>query len=140
MLLLLLSCQQPPEEAVQHGGITFIPMEAKHLPDLNEPRCGYALVWTGDHILVIGGRKDSYNNAPQNIVDQLKGESFEVDLLSEWHPQTPLDRNVQADAYRLAEHTFLIPALANGRPLGFNLLFGHVLDCFRHTNGLVDGR
>ena len=63
-----------------------------------------------DNAWIIGGKIDSYNNTPQNIVDQLKGEPFEVDLLSEWHPQTPLDRNVQADTYRVSEHAFLIPA------------------------------
>lgn len=271
MLLLLLSCQQPPEEAVQHGGITFIPMEAKHLPDLNEPRCGHALVWTGDHILAIGGHTTgfvmsttaeyfqsgrwhtiptlyphdtplalvlndgdvlvgggyeknlgigqtygmeryhpethsfspayamdrkrahasgleletgeilisgnwyatdvteiyidtveakwidtaadnrsypfllpvtndnvwivggtygSYGPGTQNIVDQIKGAPFSVDLLAEWLPQTPMDRNVQAEACRLTERTFLIPALNAERqwaPLlvdstGFSLL------------------
>ena len=252
LLLLLLSCQQPPKEAVQHGGITFVPMKAKRLPDLNEPRGGHALVWASDHILAIGGHtigfvmsttaeyyesgrwhtiptiylhdtpvalvlKDgdvlvgggyeknlgigqtygmeryhpkthsfspayamdrkrahasglelengeilisgnwyatdvteiyldtveakridtaadnrsypfllpvtndnvwiiggtygSYGPGTKNMVDQTKGEPFSVDLLAEWYPQTPMDRNVQADAYRLVEHTFLIPAL-----------------------------
>ena len=250
LLVLMLSCQQPPE-VVQQGDITFFPMAAKRLPDLNDARSGHALVWAGDHILtigghttgfiptataeyyeggrwhtlptlyphdtpfalvlndgdvlvgggyesifgvgqtcgvecyhpathsftpkpivdkkrahasalelenglvvisgnwcatdfteiysdsgedlrtdtasdnrsypfilpvgkdnawVIGGRIGSYSNALQNIVDQLKGEPFEVDLLSEWHPQSPLDRNVQADAYRVGENAFLIPA------------------------------
>ena len=63
-----------------------------------------------DNAWIIGGKIDSYNNTPQNIVDQLKGEPFKVDLLSEWHPQNPLDRNVQADTYRVSEHAFLIPA------------------------------
>ena len=270
LLLLLLSCQQPPER-VKHGDITFVPMEAKRLPNLNEPRGGHALVWAGDHILAIGGHttgfvrsstaeyfdgrrwhtipslyphdtplalvlKDgdvlvgggyeknlgigqtygmeryhpethsfspayamdrkrahasglelengkilisgnwyatdvteiysdtvdaqwidtaadnrsypfllpvtndnvwivggtygSYGPGTQNIVDQTKGAPFSVDLLAEWLPRTPMDRNVQADAYRLAEHTFLIPALnAEGQwaPLlvdstGFSLL------------------
>lgn len=251
LLLLLLSCQQPPE-MVQHDDNTFVSMEAKRLPDLNEPRGGHALVWVGDHILaigghttgfvptataeyyeggqwhtiptlyphdtpfalvlkdgdvlvgggyessfgvgrtwgvecyhpathsfapkpimdrkrahasavelenshivisgnwytadfteiynfsdtvvrgdstsenrsypiilpvskdnvwIIGGRKDSYNNTPNNVVDQLKGKPFAVDLLTEWHPQTPIDRNIQADACRMAGNTFLIPAL-----------------------------
>ena len=250
LLLLMLSCQQTPED-VQHGGITYVPMETKRLPDMNEPRAGHALVWTGDHILaigghttgfvrsstaeyfdggrwrtiptlyphdtpfalvlndgdvlvgggyendfgvgrtfgvecyhpathsftskpimdqkrahasalelengevvisgnwyttditeiynfsgstvrvdtasdnrsypiilpvtkdnawMIGGRVDSYNNTPTQVVDQLKGEPFSVDLLTEWHPQTPLDRNMQASACRVAEHTFLILA------------------------------
>ena len=249
-LLLLLSCQQTPED-VQHEGITYVPMETKRLPDMNEPRMGHALVWAGDHILavgghntgfvrsstaeyfdggrwhtiptlyphdtpfglvlndgdvlvgggyendfgvgrtfgvecyhpathsftskpimdqkrahasalelengevvisgnwyttditeiynfsdstvrvdtasgnrsyplilpvtkdnvwIIGGRVDSYNNTPTNVVDQLKGEPFSVDLLTEWHLRTPLDRNLQADACRIAENTFLILA------------------------------
>ena len=249
-LLLLLSCGQQPE-AVQHDGISFVPMETKRLPDMNVPRSGHALVWAGDHLLaigghttgfiatataeyykggrwhllstiyphdtpfalvlndgdvlvgggyedsfgvgrtfgvecyhpathgftskpimdqkrahasalelengevvisgnwyatdfteiynfsgsavrvdttsenrsypillpvakdnvwIIGGRVDSYNNTPTNVVDQLKGEPFSVELLTEWHPQTPLDRNMHAQACRLAEHTFLIPA------------------------------
>ena len=200
VLLLLLSCQQSPED-VQHGDITFVPMVAKRLSDMNEPRGGHAMVWTGDHILAIGGHttgfvmsttaeyfesgrwhtiptiyphdtpvalvlKDgeilisgnwyatdvteiyldtmeaqwidtaadnrsypfllpvtndnvwivggtygSYGPGTQNVVDQTKGEPFTVDLLVEWLPQTPTDRNVQADAYRLAEHSFLIPAM-----------------------------
>ena len=85
---------------------------------------------TKDNVWIIGGRVDSYNNTPTNIVDQLKGEPFTVDLLAEWHPQTPLDRNTRADACRIAENTFLIPALdANGQyaPMlvdssGFSLL------------------
>lgn len=250
LLLLLLSCQQPPE-AVQHDGITYLPMETKRLPDMNEPRSGHGLVWAGDHLLavgghttgfipsttaeyfeggswhslstlyphdtpfaivlndgdvllgggyesnfgvgrtwgvecyhpatrsfapkpildrkrahasalelengqivisgnwyatdfteiynatdstvwidtasdnrsypiilpvtkdnvwIIGGRVDSYNNTPTNIVDQLKGEPFSVDLLAEWHPQSPLDRNLRAAVCHVAENTFLIPA------------------------------
>ena len=252
-LLLLLSCGQQPE-AVQHDGISFVPMETKRLPDMSEPRTGHALVWAGDHILAVGGHttgfvrsstaeyfdggrwhsiptlyphdtpfvlalndgdvlvgggyendfgvgrtfgvecyhpathsftskpimdqkrahasalelengevvisgnwyttditeiynfsgstvrvdttsenrsypillpvtKDnvwiiggtygSYGSSTQNIVDQLKGESFAVDLLAEWHPRTPLDRNMQAHACRVTEHTFLIPAQNN---------------------------
>lgn len=270
LLLLLLSCQQPLE-VVQHGDITFVPMEAKRLPDMNEPRSGHALVWAGDHLLAIGGHttgfvptataeyyesgqwhtlptlyphdtpfalvlengdvlagggyesnfgvgqtwgvecyhpathsftpkpimdrkrahasaleledgnivisgnwyatdfteiynatdntvradtasenrsypiilpitKDnvwiiggtygSYGNRTQNIVDQIKGEPFSVDLLAEWQPQTPLDRNMHANACRVAENSFLIPALnADGQcaPIlvdstGFSLL------------------
>lgn len=252
-LLLLLSCGQQPE-AVQHDGISFVPMETKRLPDMNVPRSGHALVWAGDHFLAIGGHttgfiptataeyykggrwhllstiyphdtpfalvlndgdvlvgggyedsfgvgrtfgvecyhpathsftskpimdqkrahasalelengevvisgnwyatdctefynsshdtvrvdttsdnrsypillpvaKDnvwiiggtygSYGSSTQNIVDQLKGESFAVNLLAEWHPRTPLDRNMQAHACRVTEHAFLIPAQNN---------------------------
>ena len=271
MTILLMSCQPLPDE-VRHGDITFVPMESKRLPDLNEARGGHALVWTGDHLLavgghttgfvrsttaeyfesgrwhtistlyphdtpfalvlkngdlligggyesdfgvgrtfgvecyhpathsftpkpimdkkrahasalelddgtvvisgnwyttdfteiynstdstvstdstsedrsypiilpitkdnvwIIGGRKDSYNNnTPNNLVDQLKGEPFAVDLLAKWHPQTPIDRNMNAHACRVAENAFLIPALnADGQcaPLlvdstGFSLL------------------
>lgn len=249
IFLLLLSCQQAPE-VVQHGDIAFLPMEAKRLPDMNEPRSGHALVWADNHLLAIGGHtkgfvptataeyyeggrwhtlptlyphdtpfalvmengdvlvgggyessfgvgqtygvecyhpathsftpkpimdrkrahasaleledgrivisgnwwasdltelyngdsvwtdttsdnrsypiilpitKDSvwiiggtygsYGSGTQNIVDQIKGEPFSVDLLAEWRPQTPRDRNRQADACRVAENTFLIPAL-----------------------------
>ena len=251
LLLLLLSCQQPPE-MVQHGGFTFVPMKAKRLPDMNEARTGHALVWTGDHLLaigghttgfvrsstaeyfkggrwqtiptfyphdtpfalvlkdgdvligggyesdfgvgrtfgvecyhptthsftpkpimnqkrahaaalelddgtvvisgnwyatdfteiynatdttvstdttsenrsypiilpitkdivwIIGGRKGSYNDTPNHLVDQLKGEPFAVDLLTEWRPQTPVDRNMNAHACCVTENSFLIPAL-----------------------------
>ena len=270
LFLLLLSCQQPPE-VVQHGNITYVPMETKRLPDMNEARSGHALVWADDHILaigghttgfvrsstaeyfdggrwrtiptlyphdtpfalllndgdvlvgggyendfgvgrtfgvecyhpathsftskpimdqkrahasalelengdivisgnwyttdcteiynfsdstmrvdttsdnrsypfllpitndnvwIIGGTYGSYGIGTQNIVDQTKGEPFSVDLLAEWHPQTPIDRNVQADAYRVADNTFLIlavndqkqyaPLLVDSR--GFSLL------------------
>lgn len=60
---------------------------------------------------IIGASCDSYGRATENIVDQIKGESFRVDLLDKWHPQSPLDRNVQADAYRVAENAFLILAV-----------------------------
>ena len=79
---------------------------------------------------MVSGTIGSYGDTPQNIVDQLKGESFEVELLAQWHPQTPLDRNVQADAYRVADNTFLILAVNDQKqyaPLlvdrsGFSLL------------------
>ena len=79
---------------------------------------------------MVRGSIGSYGGAPQNIVDQLRGEPFEVELLAQWHPQTPLDRNVQADAYRVAENTFLILAVNDQKqyaPLlvdrsGFSLL------------------
>ena len=64
-----------------------------------------------DNVWIIGGTCDSYNNSPNNIVDQLKGEPFEVELLAQWHPQTPQDRNMDARACRVAENTFLIYAL-----------------------------
>ena len=60
---------------------------------------------------IIGATYESYGGATKNIVDQIKGEPFNVALLDEWHPKSPLDRNVQADAYRVAEHAFLIPAV-----------------------------
>lgn len=85
---------------------------------------------TNDNVWIIGGTYGSYGPGTQNIVDQTKGEPFSVDLLAEWHPQTPIDRNINPDACRMAEHTFLIPALnAEGQfaPLlvdstGFSLL------------------
>jgi AraC-like DNA-binding protein len=64
-----------------------------------------------DNVWIIGGTYGSYGSGTQNIVDQIKGEPFSVDLLAEWRPQTPRDRNRQADACRVAENTFLIPAL-----------------------------
>ena len=79
---------------------------------------------------IIGASCDSYGRATENIVDQIKGESFRVDLLDKWHPQSPLDRNVQADACQVAENVFLIlavndqkqyaPLLVDSR--GFSLL------------------
>ena len=59
LLLLLLSCQQSPEE-VQYGDITFVPMATKRLPDLNEARFGHALVWADGHILAIGGHTTGF--------------------------------------------------------------------------------
>lgn len=268
MLLLMLSCQQAPE-VLQQGDLSFIPMEAKRLPDLNTPRNGHALVWADDHVLVIGGHTtgfvstataeyfsggrwhilptlyphdtpfalvlkngdvlvgggyesnfgigqtwgveryhpkthsfapapiteekrahasalelengdivisgnwyatdlteiynsnilwtdttsdkrsypfilpmgndnawiigatyNSYCSATENIVDQLKGEPFRVALLDKWHPQSLLDRNVQANACQVAENAFLILAVNDRKqcaPLlvnssGFSLL------------------
>ena len=63
-----------------------------------------------DNAWIIGTTYESYGGTTQNIVDQLKGEPFEAALLDEWHPQSPLDRNVQSDAYSVAEQAFLIPA------------------------------
>ena len=54
ILLLLLSCQQAPE-VIQQGDLSFVPMEAKRLPDMNTPRGGHALVWADNHILAVGG-------------------------------------------------------------------------------------
>ncbi len=79
---------------------------------------------------IIGASCDSYGGITGNIVDQIKGEPFRVDLLDKWHPQSPLDRNVQADAYRVAENAFLILAVNDQKlyaPLlvdssGFSLL------------------
>ena len=71
----------------------------------------FLLPVTNDNVWNIGGTYGSYGIGTQNVVDQTKGEPFSVDLLAVWLPQTPTDRNVQADAYRLAEHTFLIPAI-----------------------------
>ena len=71
----------------------------------------FLLPVTNDNVWIIGGTYGSYGIGTQNVVDQTKGEPFSVDLLAAWLPQTPTDRNVQADAYRLAEHTFLIPAI-----------------------------
>ena len=270
VLLLMLSCQQQPEVVI-HDGIPFTPMKTKRLPDLNEARSGHALLWAGDHILVVGGHTtgfvptttaeyydgrhwhtiptiythdtpfalvlkdgdvligggyekefgvgqtwgveryhpkthsftpapimdkkrahasalelengdivisgnwwttdfteiyshsiedvwadttsdnrsypiilpmgndnawiigatyESYGGTTKNIVDQVKGEPFVVELLDEWHPQSPLDRNIQASACQVAENTFLIlavndqkqyaPLLVNSR--GFSLL------------------
>jgi len=83
-----------------------------------------------DNAWIIGASYESYGGATKNIVDQLKGEPFEVVLLDEWHPQSPLDRNVQADACRVAENAFLILAVNDQKqyaPLlvnssGFSLL------------------
>ena len=90
----------------------------------------FILPMGNDNAWMVGGSIGSFGNTPQNIVDQLKGDPFEVELLAQWHPQSPLDRNVQADAYRVAENTFLIlavndqkqyaPLLVDNR--GFSLL------------------
>ena len=60
---------------------------------------------------IIGAAYDSYGGVAENIVDQIKGEPFRVDMLDKWHLQPPLDRNVQADACQLAENAFLILAV-----------------------------
>lgn len=83
-----------------------------------------------DNAWIIGATYNSYGRVTENIVDQLKGEPFRVDLLDKWHPQSLLDRNVQADAYRVAENAFLILAVNDQKqyaPLlvnssGFSLL------------------
>jgi len=66
---------------------------------------------TKDNIWMIGGTRDSYDHSPSNMVDQLKGVPFEVELLAQWHPHTPTDRNMDARTCRVAENTFLIPAI-----------------------------
>ena len=79
---------------------------------------------------IIGSTLDSYGGSTQDIVDQIKGEPFVVDLLDDWCPMNPFDRNVQADNYRLGKDIYLIPAINAERqcaPLlvdssGFSLL------------------
>ena len=71
----------------------------------------FILPMGNDNAWIIGATYDSYGGATKNIVDQIKGEPFRVNLLDKWHPQSPLDRNVQADAYRVAENAFLILAV-----------------------------
>ena len=83
-----------------------------------------------DNAWIIGATYESYGGTTKNIVDQVKGEPFVVELLDEWHPQSPLDRNIQASACQVAENTFLIlavndqkqyaPLLVNSN--GFSLL------------------
>lgn len=59
LLLMVWSCRQPTE-VLQQGDISFVPMETKRLPDLNEPRNGHALVWTNDHVLAVGGHTTGF--------------------------------------------------------------------------------
>ena len=90
----------------------------------------FILPMGNDNAWMIGATYNSYGSATENIVDQLKGEPFRVALLDQWHPQSPLDRNVRADACQVAENAFLIlavndrqqyaPLLVNGS--GFSLL------------------
>ena len=90
----------------------------------------FILPMGADNAWIIGTTYESYGGATKNTVDQVKGEPFEVDLLDEWHPQSPLDRNVQASACQVAENTFLILAVNDQKqyaPLlvnssGFSLL------------------
>ena len=70
LLLLLLSCQQPLEE-VRHGGITYVPMKAKRLPDMNEARMSHGLVWASDHLLAIGGHTTGF--VPSTTAEYYEG-------------------------------------------------------------------
>lgn len=70
----------------------------------------FILPMGNDNAWIIGATYGSYGNSTLNIVDQIEGESFVVDLLSDWCPMNPLDRNVQADNYRLGKDIYLIPA------------------------------
>lgn len=63
-----------------------------------------------DNVWIIGGTYGSYGAGTKNVVDQIKGESFVVDLLAEWRPQTHLDRNLDPNTCRVAKNTFLILA------------------------------
>lgn len=71
----------------------------------------YMVSMGDDNVWFIPGACTSYGNVPRNIIDQLKGEPFVVDLLDEWYPFNPVDRNKQADAFRVAENAYLIPAV-----------------------------
>ena len=90
----------------------------------------FLLPVTKDNVWIVGGSRTSYGDPTNNMVDQLKGAPFEVDLLAEWHLQTSIDRNTTPYAYSVAENTFLLLALnANGQyaPMlvdstGFSLL------------------
>ena len=97
----------------------------------SDNRCyPFILPMGNDNAWMIGATYNSYGSATENIVDQLKGEPFRVALLDQWHPQSPLDRNVQADACQVAENAFLILAVNDKKqcaPLlvnssGFSLL------------------
>ena len=90
----------------------------------------FILPMGNDNAWIIGATYNSYGSATENIVDQLKGEPFRVALLDKWHPQSLLDRNVQANACQVAENAFLILAINDRKqcaPLlvnssGFSLL------------------
>lgn len=71
----------------------------------------YVLPMGKDNAWIIGSSFGSYGESTLNIVDQILGEPFIVDLLDDWCPINLLDRNVQADYYRLGNDTYLIPAL-----------------------------
>lgn len=78
----------------------------------SDGRCyPYILPMGKDNAWIIGSSFGSYGDNTLNIVDQIKGEPFTVDLLDDWHPMNLLDRNVQADCYRLGEDLYLIPAI-----------------------------
>ena len=63
------------------------------------------------NVYIFSGSCDSYGGKPQYIVDQLDSVPFTVELFEQWHPCAPSDRNVQADAYRMTDNTFLILAI-----------------------------
>ena len=71
----------------------------------------YILPMGNDNAWVIGTTWGSYGGSTLNIVDQIKGGPFIVDLLDEWHPMKTIDRNVQADNFRLGNDIYLIPAV-----------------------------
>lgn len=71
----------------------------------------YILPMGADNAWIIGNGCGSYGGKTLNIVDQIKGEPFSVDLLDNWHPRNPIDRNVQADNYCLGKDCYLIPVV-----------------------------
>lgn len=71
----------------------------------------FILPMGNDNAWIIGTTRESYGGSTLNIVDQIEGEPFIVDLLDDWCPMNPFDRNVQADYYRLEKDTYLIPAV-----------------------------
>ena len=71
----------------------------------------FILPMGNDNAWILGATKGSYGGSTLNIVDQIEGEPFIVDLLNDWRPMNPIDRNVQADYYRLEKDTYLIPAV-----------------------------
>lgn len=61
-LLLLASCAREERAVVYVAGnpVPFVAMECERLPDLNIPRSGHGLVWTGKELMAIGGHTTGF--------------------------------------------------------------------------------
>ena len=61
-LLLLASCAREERAVVYVAGnpVPFVAMDCERLPDLNIPRSGHGLVWTGKELMAIGGHTTGF--------------------------------------------------------------------------------
>ena len=61
-LLFLASCAREERAVVYVAGnpVPFVAMDCERLPEMNNPRSGHGLVWTGKELMAIGGHTTGF--------------------------------------------------------------------------------